>query len=160
MTTLNDQQRAKLVFVSKKVTNLGDTFTIHGRLGTMEYVGIVPDNPTGDMAASGISRQVRRPGGRRSRWLGDSEGVQVAANTANVAFYPSKGGNAVPGRPIQLINLDATDETTGRNPRGTLSIDGPIGAFYAWLIQNRPPFRCQVIGPSGKPYKGVILPED
>lgn len=160
MTTLNDQQRAKLKHVTKTVSNLGQTFKIHGRLGTFEYLGLVPDIASTDLAASGISRTVQRPGGRRSRWLGDSEGVQVTSNSANVRFYPSRDGNAIPGTPIRIENLDVTDEQTGNHPSGTLSIEGPIGGFLAFLAQNRPPFRVQIYGPSGRPYRGVLAPEE
>lgn len=159
MTTLNDQQRAKLRQVTKTVSHLGSSFKIHGRLGTMEYLGIIPDLSSSDMAASGVSRTVRRPAGRRSRWLGDTEGPMVTASTANVKFYPSKDGNAVPGTPITLINLDVTDETTGNHPQGTLSIEGPLGGFYAWINVNKPSFRTQIIGPSGRPYQGIIDPQ-
>lgn len=160
MTTLNDQQRAKLRQVTKTVSHLGSSFKIHGRLGTFEYLGIIPDLSSSDMAASGVSRTVQRPGGRRSRWLGDTAGPVVAPSTANVRFYPSKDGSAVPGVPITLINLEVTDETTGNHPQGTLSIEGPLGGFYGWLSDNRPSFTTQIVGPSGKPYKGVLAPED
>lgn len=160
MTTLNDQQRAKLRFVKKTVNNLGSAFKIHGRLGTFEYLGIIPDAGSTDLLANGISRTVQRPAGRRSRWLGDSQGYNVAGGTANVRFYGSRDGSVLPGRPITLVNLDVTDEETGNHPTGTLSIEGSIGAFIQWLGQNRPSFRTQIYGPSGRAYEGIISPED
>lgn len=160
MSTLTDLQREKLRFVTKTVSNMGADFKIHGRLGTLEYLGIIPDIGTTDLLANGVSRIVQRPAGRRSRWLGDSEKVSVASSTANVRFYASRDGSVVPGTPITLVNLDATDETTGNNFRGTLSIEGSVGAFIQWLGQNRPPFRTQVFGPSGKAYMGILSPED
>lgn len=160
MSSLTDLQREKLRHVRKQVTHLGSTFTIHGRLGTFEYLGIIPDNVSTDMGAQGVSKQVQRPAGRRSRWLGDTNGSQVAGNTATVKFYPTKSGNAIPGTPITLINLDAIDEQTGNNHQGTLSIEGPLGGFFGWYNDNKPSFRVQIIGPSGKPYAGIVTPED
>ena len=160
MTTLTDQQRTKLAFVTKTVDNLGDKFKIHGRLGTFEYLGIIPDVGTNDLLQAGVSKQVQRPGGRRARWLGDTEKAAYDASTANVKFYPTRDGSALPGKPITLVNLDVTDEETGLNPTGTLSIQGSVGGFIAWLGQNRPSFRVKVYSTSGKAYSGEISPED
>jgi hypothetical protein len=161
MTTLTAQQRTKLQFVTKTVTNLGDTFKIHGRLGTFEYLGIIPDIQSSDLAAAGISRTVQRPSGRRARWLGDTVGAPYAGSTANQKFFPTRDGNALPGKPITIVNLDETDAETGKPlHQGTVSVQGSVGAFIAWFGQNRPDFTAKLYSTSGKPYDGVIAPED
>lgn len=159
MTTLNDAQRAKLAFVTKTVTHLGSSFKIHGRLGTFEYLGLVPDLASNDLAAAGISRTVQRPAGRRARWLGDTQGAAYGGSTANVKFYPTRDGSALPGVPLTIVNLDVTDEASGRNPEGTISIQGPIGAFLGWFATNRPSFTCKIYSKGGKAYEGVLAPE-
>jgi hypothetical protein len=159
MSSLTDAQRKERQFVTKTVTQLGTTFKIHGRKGTMEYLGIVPDVASDDLAAAGISKTIQRPGGRRARWLGDTEGAPYAASTAKLMLYPTAGGNAIPGVPLRIVNLDETDPATGINPEGTVSIEGPRGAFVAWLANNPPSFTCKVYSASGKPYKGVIKPD-
>lgn len=159
MTTLNPQQRAKLAFVTKTVTHLGDTFKVHGRLGTFEYLGLVPDVQSTDLAAAGVSRTVQRPGGRRARWLGDTVGSQYNGSTANVKFFPTRDGSALPGVPLEIVNLDVTDTATGNHPTGTISIQGPIGAFIGWFAANPPTFRTKLYSRGGKAYDGVISPD-
>ncbi len=128
----------------------GKTFRLWGTLGTLDYFGFsIDENPT-DLEGAGISRSVTRAAGKRSRWLGDSVKQSVAAHTANVAFYPSRRGTALPGSPIVFEDLTNKE-------RWTLNLEGDIGSLVAYLTNNRPPVDVQLYGKTGNRYVAPIL---
>lgn len=155
MASLTPEQSAKLVHVAKKVTSVAGDFTIHGQLAAFEYFNWIPDVATATLALNGVDRAVSRPAGKRSRWLGDTVGTNYAGTTAQVSFYPSKIGNAVPGSPIRIVNLDATNPITGNFPTTVFNISGNIGSFIAWYTDNAPAFQTKVYSKSGHPYFGT-----
>lgn len=156
MSSLTAPQRAKLAHVSKTEIGAGKIFKITGNLAAFEYFGWIPDAEGATMALNGIDRTVTRPAGKRSRWLGDTVGTSYGASNANVSFYPSKRGNATPGEPIRIANIDEVNPITGEFYSATFSISGPIGAFLAWYIDNPPSFDSQVYSKSGKAYIGTV----
>jgi hypothetical protein len=145
-------QRAKLRKGKATIEGAGASVDVWGTIGTLEYFGFPVDESGSDLSLMGISRSVSRAAGKRSRWLGDTQGVSVGASTANVAFYPSRRGNALPGTPVQLANL-----TTGE--KWTVQVNGPMGAFIDWLDSNRPGFDMQVYGKTGNRYSAPLLAE-
>jgi hypothetical protein len=147
--TLTPTQREKARKGFAKIPWQGKEIKVWGTIGTLEYFGFEPEPGSVDIDLSGISRTVSRPAGKRSRWLGDSNGVAFKASTSNQAFYPSRRGVALPGAPVTLEVVETGDTWT-------LNVDGPIGGFISYLGNNRPGFDVQIRGKTGNRYIGVL----
>lgn len=148
---LNSQQHASITYQGKEVK-------IYGKSATLQYLGLIPVAGGGDIAGQGESQTVQRKGFQRARWFGDSGGPSIPATSVERMLYPSKTGNATPGRPFRFQAVtDTGGDNKGRKVSGSLNIVGPWGAFVAYLTQNRPPHSVNLWNPSGSKLKGPVL---
>jgi hypothetical protein len=154
---LTAAQKAKLRTAKAVITGASGEATVYGSLGNLEYLGFTPDSGMGALSLMGTSRSVVRRAGRRSRWLGDSAGVAVSGSTAQVAFYPSKHGQAIAGTPVKVVNLENTYADTGKPISAQLQLDGKISVLIEWLTAHPRAFPMQVYGKTGNAYSGIIL---
>ena len=148
--TLTNEQRELFSKASATFEMNGKTAKVYGVRGVLEYFGFELDNTSGDLAASGVDKVISRRSHRRSRWLGDIIKSGVTANTATAFLYPSRRGNALPGVPIKLENIQ-----TGR--KWTVQLDGEIGVLIAYLSDGSRPFDIQLYGKTGNRYGEPIL---
>lgn len=145
-----DEQR---LLMRKGTVTLGSgssTLKVHGTIGTLAYFGWEVDAGSIDLSMAGESRSVKRASHKRSRWLGDQGGPQVDENTAQVKFYPSRRGTALSGDPIKIRNISTGEDWT-------VQLQGEIGDFIQYMLNNRPPFDIQLIGRNGNAYTAPIL---
>jgi len=154
---LTAAQKAKLRTAKAVITGASGEATVYGSLGNLEYLGFTPDSGMGALSLMGTSRSVVRRAGRRSRWLGDSAGVAVNGSTADVAFYPSKHGQAIAGTPVKVVNLEDTYADTGKPISAQLQLDGKISVLIEYLTANPSAFPIQLYGKTGNAYSGIIL---
>lgn len=154
---LTEAQKAKLRKAKATLSTLNGSVTVHGSIGNLEYLGMTPDSGGGELAMMGVSRSVVRRAGKRSRWLGDTAGVSVSGSTANVQFYPSHHGQALPGVPVKVVNMESTYSDTGAPISAQVQVDGPIGVLIEWFTEHRRPFPIQLYGKTGNAYSGLIL---
>lgn len=153
---LTAEQKAKLVKTSATITFAGQTCTVTGSLGNLEWLGLTANINSNDMGVRGESRVVTRRGGRRSRWLGDLLKSGFGGSTAEVAFYPSSRGLALAGTPITIVNTRDFYAGTTNRISATVQLDGPIGCFNAYMNANELSFPIQIYGKTGNKYKGLV----
>lgn len=160
---LSEAQRILNSFGKFEGTMANKSFTIYGKRGTIISLGLTPEALAGDLGDTGVSRLVHRPGGNRSRWLGDTGGPSYAASDATVLFYPGRSGNALPGRPFRFslagdtYTVNQGGQQVTKTHKWSLNIEGPWGAFVAYMIENRPPADLTLWTPSGKRHEPDIL---
>lgn len=141
----------------------GKEFTLYGKKGTIIALGLTPSAIASDLSQTGVSKVVQRPGGNRARWLGDTEGPSYGASAAQVMFYPGRSGNALPGSPFRFslagdtYTVTQNGQQVTKTHKWTLSIDGPWGAFVAYMLDNRPPADLTLWTPRGKRHIPDIL---
>jgi hypothetical protein len=153
---LTAAEKAKLVKASATITFGEQSCTVHGSLGNLEWLGLTANIASNDMGLRGESRVVTRRGGRRSRWLGDLLKNGFAGSTAEVAFYPSSRGLALPGTPITVVNTRDFYPGTTNRISATVQIDGPIGVFNGYMNAHELAFPIQIYGKTGNKYKGLV----
>jgi hypothetical protein len=153
---LTDAQKLKLKKVSATITYGPGTCKVYGSLGNIEWLGLTPDNADNDMGGMGESRVVVRKGGRRSRWLNDVFKNGFAGSTAEIAYYPSTRGLALPGSPVTIVNTRDFYPGTEQRISATVQVDGPIGVFLGYMNANELAFPIQIYGKSGNKYKGEV----
>jgi hypothetical protein len=127
---------------------------VWGTTGTLEFLGLTPEE-SGELKTNGVDRSVTRKAHKRSRWLGDRVGSSVKENTAECFLYPSRRGTALPGEPVQIINLDQKT-SGGQHVRYTLQVEGRIGTFIDWWCTKSHTFNSKVVGKEGNLYVGIV----
>lgn len=123
---------------------------VYGTVGTLVHFGFIAEVGGVDLGAAGSTVTASRDGHTRSRWLGDTTGFGVSQNNATILKYPSRRGNALPGRPFKIQDLETEDIWT-------LHLSGEWGILVAWMLENRPPMDVQLWGLTGNRMDSPIL---
>lgn len=150
MSTLSPAQQILNSFQKTTLTISGKEVVIHGKSGTLQYLGLTPDSANPDIENTAQNLTISRASYRRARWLGDGGGPTVSGSTFTKKLYPTRDRRALPGRPFQFRAVsDTGGDADGRKVTGTLSIQGAWGQFVGYLEANRPPQSVWLKSPDG-----------
>lgn len=129
-----------------------------GMKANIEWLGLTPSAAGGDLALSGVDLVVSVGGYRRARYLGDTTGAAVGSKTVIKRLYPTQRGNALPGDPIKIRNVEAWYDLAKTQPvEHTFSLEGDWGSFIEFMAANRASFDMRLWSPTGARSRDVLL---
>lgn len=161
MATLTPAQQVLNSFQKTTLTVSNREIVIHGKSGTLQYVGLIPDSQNDDASDGAETLSITRSSFRRARWLGDTAGPAVSGSSFSKILYPTRDRRALPGRPFMFRAVsDTNGDAKGRKVTGTLSIVGPWGLFLSYLTNNRPPKSIWLRSPDGAWSEAPMLSDD
>jgi hypothetical protein len=155
LTPTEQANLVKTYAIAKVGTGLTErSCKVWGSIGLLKFLGLDPVD-VADLKTNGKDRSVTRKAHKRSRWLGDRTGSTIPSNSAEVFLYPSRRGNALPGTPVQIVNLDERTKS-GAHRKYTVQLDGKIANFIEWWVSKTHTYNSRIIGKTGNPYTGIV----